>query len=111
MGRVLVDVDVNDSAVFVALLDDVVLDLVRPAGVIFSGRKKKKSSLKYRCAQSAEGEIKTEALWILRLWVEEVGQLKAVSGQGLRGKVQRLAWSWSRDSWWQKKNVRWTLIY
>lgn len=36
LSWVLVNVNVNDSTVFVALLDDIILDLVRPAGIIFS---------------------------------------------------------------------------
>lgn len=37
MSRVLVHVNVNDASMFVALLDDVVLDLDGPAGIILSG--------------------------------------------------------------------------
>lgn len=85
----------NDSAVFVALLNDIILDLVRPAGIIFSEKQclnfylkplrvrlkeKKKNHSKYQGAQLAE---KDESSAVLRLWVEKVGQLKAVSGQGL----------------------------
>lgn len=114
LSRVLVYVNVNDSAVFVALLNDIILDLVRPAGIIFSEKqrlnfylkplrvrlRKKKNHSKYQGAQLAE---KDESSAVLRLWVEKVGQLKAVSGQGLWRQVQSLAWSRSRDSCWQRK--------
>lgn len=60
----------NDSAVFVALLNDIILDLIRPAGIIFSEKqglnfylkplrvrlRKKKNHSKYRGAQLAEKE-------------------------------------------------------
>lgn len=36
LSRVLVHVNVNDPSVFVALLDDIILDLHGPAGIIFS---------------------------------------------------------------------------
>lgn len=36
LSRVLVHVNVNDPSVFVALLNDVILDLHGPAGIIFS---------------------------------------------------------------------------
>lgn len=39
LSRVLVHVNVNHASVFVALLDDVVLDLDGPAGIILSGNK------------------------------------------------------------------------
>lgn len=39
LSRVLVHVNVNDASMFVALLDDVVLDLDGPAGIILSGNK------------------------------------------------------------------------
>lgn len=35
LSGILIDVDVNDSSVFVAFLDHVVLDLRGPAGVVF----------------------------------------------------------------------------
>lgn len=37
LSGVLVHVNVNDASMFVALLDDVVLDLGGPAGIILSG--------------------------------------------------------------------------
>lgn len=40
----------------------------------------------------------------LRLWVEEVGQLKAVCGQWLWWEVQGLTWSWSWNGWKQKQS-------
>lgn len=36
LSRVLVHINVNDPSVFVALLDDIILDLHGPAGIIFS---------------------------------------------------------------------------
>lgn len=41
----------------------------------------------------------------LRLWVEEVGQLKAMCGQWLWWQVQGLAWRWSWNSWNQRKII------
>lgn len=41
--------------------------------------------------------IKT--VFVSRLWVEKVGELKAVCGQWLSWQVQSLAWRWSWNSW------------
>lgn len=36
LGRVLININVNNSSMFVALLDDIILDLIGPAGIVFS---------------------------------------------------------------------------
>lgn len=77
----------------VALLDDIILDLAGPAGIIFS-----ENQIEW-WLKSYQKHMWFKQVFALRLRVEEVGELKAVSGQRLGWQVQSLAGRWCRNSW------------
>lgn len=92
LSRVLINIYVNDSSVFVALLNDVVLDLGVPAWVIFPEKEYKNRKIEtMNTAQPLSHNWHQQRHifpWFLlhndlRLGVEQVGQLQAVCRQGL----------------------------